>query len=271
MRKEFNPFTLWRWVPALTVCVLLLVGSTGAAQTSATPLPDAPAAHSADSQAVTARSLPKQFVKDQEAIWTSPAHIRINDLDWLVPMAALTAGTLETDRDAMIHVVTNDTKLNHDSVNASNALLGAIVAVPVVNLGYGLMENHEHARETGLLTAEAAADSAVVEEAMKLVFWRERPTVDNANGKFWQSSVGADSSFPSSHAIFAWSTAAILAGEYPSAWSRFAVYTLATGVSATRVMGQEHFPSDVLVGSAAGWLIGHYVYKVRHHWQPREG
>jgi membrane-associated phospholipid phosphatase len=34
-------------------------------------------------------------------------------------------------------------------------------------------------------------------------------------------------------------------------------------VGITRVLGQEHFPADVLVGGAAGWLIGHYV--VRHH------
>ena len=26
-----------------------------------------------------------------------------------------------------------------------------------------------------------------------------------------------------------------------------------------RVLGREHFPSDVLVGSAVGWMIGRYV------------
>jgi membrane-associated phospholipid phosphatase len=42
---------------------------------------------------------------------------------------------------------------------------------------------------------------------------------------------------------------------------------VSTGVSLTRVLGQEHFPTDVLVGSAAGWLIGHYVYRKHrlHH------
>ena len=28
----------------------------------------------------------------------------------------------------------------------------------------------------------------------------------------------------------------------------------------SRVLGHEHFPSDVIIGSAAGWLVGHYVY-----------
>ena len=26
-----------------------------------------------------------------------------------------------------------------------------------------------------------------------------------------------------------------------------------------RILGQEHFPTDVLVGGAAGWPIGHYL------------
>jgi hypothetical protein len=37
-----------------------------------------------------------------------------------------------------------------------------------------------------------------------------------------------------------------------------------SGVSLTRVLGQEYFPTDVLVGGTAGWLIGHYVFE-KHH------
>jgi len=48
------------------------------------------------------------------------------------------------------------------------------------------------------------------------------------------------------------------------------VYTAATGVSLTRVLGQQHFPTDVLLGAAGGWLIGHYVFRAHHHWKPRQ-
>ena len=64
--------------------------------------------------------------------------------------------------------------------------------------------------------------------------------------------------------MLAWTLAAVLAGEYPSKWMQVGVYTVASGVSLTRVLGQEHFPSDVLVGGTAGWLIGHYVFQ-KHH------
>ena len=45
----------------------------------------------------------------------------------------------------------------------------------------------------------------------KAVAMRERPTGDGAKGKFFQTSVGIDSSFPSNHSFLAWSSAAVLA------------------------------------------------------------
>ena len=84
---------------------------------------------------------------------------------------------------------------------------------------------------------------------------------------FSKRAQAVDSSFPSSHCVVAWSAAAVIAGEYPSRWTQFLIYSAATGVSLTRVMGQQHFPSDVLVGSAAGWLVGHYVFHHHNHWR----
>lgn len=239
------------------------------AHSNAARLPDAPTSHSKDADAVTVRNTPMHVVKDQAAIWTSPAHIRKHDLVWLIPLAGATAAAFATDHRAMTDVVSHDSQFNNNNVTVSNAMLGTLFAVPAASLVYGAFGQHPQARESGILGAETVADAAILEQGMKLIFWRERPYVDQGRGKFWQSSVGIDSSFPSSHAVFAWSTAAVIAGEHPAPWTQFTVYTLATGVSLTRVMGQEHFPSDVLVGSAVGWLAGHYVYKVRHRWQRR--
>ena len=107
-------------------------------------------------------------------------------------------------------------------------------------------------------------DSLVVDEVLKAVSMRERPTVDNARGKFFQTSVGLDSSFPSTHSIIAWSSAAVIASEYDGAMTEITAYGLATGLSITRILARQHFPSDVLVGSAVGWMVGHYVFR-KHH------
>jgi len=70
--------------------------------------------------------------------------------------------------------------------------------------------------------------------------------------------------------MLAWTLAGVVAGEYPSKWVQGGVYSIASSVSLTRVLGQEHFPSDVLLGGAAGWLIGHYVFEKHHaHHAPR--
>jgi membrane-associated phospholipid phosphatase len=213
---------------------------------------------------VSVRDLPANILRDQGPIWTSPAKFRVKDLDWFVPLAAATGVAMATDHDAMIHVVSRNPSLNSTSTNASNALTGTIIATPVALFGWGELKKNERARETGILGAEAMVDGVVVEQGIKLIFWRERPAADNSNGKFFQSAAGIDSSFPSSHAVVSWSAAAVLAGEYPSRMSRLLIYSAATGVSLTRVVGQQHFPSDVIVGSAAGWLIGHYVFR-KHH------
>lgn len=212
------------------------------------------------------RATPMNFVRDQGAIWTSPARVRGEDFHYLVPLGLVVTLAITTDHQAMTSVVSQNKSFNNTSTNASNVLLSPFVGVPVVMYAAGHLSDNDHARETGLLGGEAMADSLVVDEAMKLIFMRERPATDNGRGKFFQTSVGTDSSFPSTHSMIAWSSAAVLAEEYPSRINQLGIYGLATGVSLTRVLGQQHFPSDVVVGSAFGWMIGHYVYKKHHGW-----
>ena len=236
------------------------------AQTSTgeSALPNAPTPVTARGGDLTLMGLPMAVLHDQKGIWTSPARIRTKDLIWLAPLAAGVGVGLATDHHTMSTVVSHDPGFNSSNVNVSNSLIGGFIATPVVMFGVGHFEHNEKARETGLLGAEALVDGVAVEQGLKLVFWRERPALDNSRGLFWQGGAGWDSSFPSSHATLAWSEAAVIAEEYKSPWVQAGVYSLATGVSLTRVLGQEHFPTDVLVGSAAGWLVGHYVAK-RHH------
>lgn len=234
-------------------------------QSNIASIPDAPLPQVQSESAVTLRNTPVHILKDQAAIWTSPLRIRVHDLEWLAPLAAVTGASIATDHHAMASVVSHDPSFNHANVDASNALIGGMVAAPLAFYGFGHFREDAHARETGILGGEALVDGVAVEQGMKLIFWRERPDVDNAHGSFFQGSAGIDSSLPSSHSVLAWSSAAVIAAEYPSLWTQLGVYSLATGVSVTRVLGQEHFPTDVLIGSAMGWLVGHYVYRTHHH------
>jgi membrane-associated phospholipid phosphatase len=130
----------------------------------------------------------------------------------------------------------------------------------------GSATHNDHLRETGLLAGEAMLDATIVGTVLKYATNRERPDTGNGQGDFWPHGTRdatAGQSFPSGHAIGVWAFAHVVADEYPGFATKLAVYGLAAGVSASRVMGREHFPTDALVGSVFGYLIGGYVYN--HH------
>jgi membrane-associated phospholipid phosphatase len=203
---------------------------------------------------------------DQKAIWTSPFHLRPMDAVWLLPLGATTGVLIGSDHHTMtslININANDQKHFNTFSNAGVAALGVLPAGMYL---WSLRNDAPQAHETGLLTGEALADSLAVSEAFGLVFRRDRPTVNDAQGHFFSSSP-TDSSFPSNHATAAWAMASVIGDEYPGWVTRTAVYGLAAGVSVSRVLAEQHFPSDVLVGSATGWLIGHYIYRAHHNFR----
>ena len=256
------------------VAVLTIAYSCRAhAQSARDTLPDAPPPQTsgpiqpepAGNPPVTLRGAPKDILKEQQAIWTSPVRIRDRDLAYLVPLSLATTIAVTADHQVMSSARLNDASLNSHTATASNGLLGGFVVAPVIIYGLGHIHHDGHATETGILAGEAMVDSLVVDEALKAATMRERPTLDGAKGKFFQSGVGLNSSFPSTHSIIAWSSAAVIASEYPGPMTKLTAYGLATGLSMTRILARQHFPSDVLVGSAVGWLVGRYVFHKHHH------
>ncbi len=204
-------------------------------------------------------SLLKNIALDQKTIWTSPAHLRWADGSWLFPLAAVTGGFFATDRAVPPALSTDPNKLNRYTK------LSDYGAYSLIGAGGGLylwskLSHDDHQRETGILAGEAAINSFAVDTAFKYSFGRERPNQGQGLGNFFQHGV----SFPSDHSAVAWSIASVIAHEYPGPLTQVAVYGLATAVSASRVLGKQHFPSDVVVGGAIGWLIGRQIYRAHH-------
>ena len=226
------------------------------------PSPTAPAAP-------TLKGLPARFFRDELGVVTSPARIRKHDLLWLLPLAGASAASLATDTRAMRDVVSHDPGFDSSATTSSDVIRGIFIGGPVLLYGGGLLAKDEHARETGLLAGEAMVDAYVAGLAVKYVTLRERPSQNNGRGHFFSGDAASDPSFVSGHSIVVWSSAAVLAGEYSRPWQQAMIYTVATGGSLTRVLGQNHFPTDALLGSAAGWLIGHYVYRAHHRFAKR--
>jgi membrane-associated phospholipid phosphatase len=200
---------------------------------------------------------------DQREIWTSPLRVGKNDLKWLLPAAAVTGLLMATDHHTMT-LIHSDAAVRSRSANISNFGLAAFAAGSFASFSIGAITRNEHARETGILTAEAMADSFLVSEALKLAIQRERPQLDGSHGLLWQQE-SLSSSFPSQHAALAWSAAAVLAREYPGTITQWSAYGLASLISISRITAEAHFPSDVVVGAIAGYLIGRHIYNAHHN------
>jgi len=214
---------------------------------------------------VELKGVPLNIVGDTFREFTSPIYLRGRDLKWMLPLAAVTGVALSQDTHVAKDIVSHDPGFNKANNTFSSDLVYSYVAGSVTMYGAGLFGHNDHLRETGLLSGEAEVDAEIFDAVVKLASFRQRPTAPDYAGKFFQTSAGADSSFISGHSILAWSAAAAIAAEYPSPWKQAAVYTGATAISLTRVLAERHFPTDVLLGSAAGWMIGHYVVRAHHH------
>jgi membrane-associated phospholipid phosphatase len=200
--------------------------------------------------------LARNLAGDQRRIWTTPLRLQARDLYWLAPAALGTFGLVAADNDILRHF--GSTPMAHSN-SFSNYGLAALVGGGAMLYLRGTIIHDDHAREAGLLAGEAALNGVIVAEAMKFAFERPRPNAPKA-GDF--GTGGA--SFPSEHALAAWSIATVIAHEYPGPLTKILAYGAATGISLARVAARDHFPSDVVVGGAIGYLIGRYVYGAHH-------
>lgn len=220
-----------------------------------------PAALTSSAPSSLERSFLHDLLVDQKAIWTSPFHLQSRDLTWLVPAAGATAALIATDRK---NVGQDGDEPNQ--VAWSRGISQAGAAYSTFGLAAGLYlagrwGRNDHLRETGLLGFEALVNASVVGGVLKVAARRQRPDAEDREGAFFEGG----SSFPSGHAIAAWSLAAVISNEYSDRkLVSVAAYGLASLISVSRFTGGNHFASDVVVGSAFGYLIGRYVYRAHH-------
>ncbi len=201
------------------------------------------------------KSITKTLLHDQKRIWTSPARLQTRDWNRIVPLAGTTAYLLASDERNMKQRFHSNLSAKEGGALVSNLSLGALAAVPVYLSWYGWKHADDYAQETAILSARAAASSLAVAQILHLLTWRERPDEAAGAGRFYHSG-SVSSSFPSMHAASAWAMAPVVAQRYPGWLTKLGVYGLAGAATLSRLSAREHFPSDLLVGSALGWLIG---------------
>jgi Capsule assembly protein Wzi/PAP2 superfamily len=205
------------------------------------------------------KQFPRDLLLDQKSIWLSPAKLSFSDTQWLFPMGGIAAGMFVTDSQWNGHLSHSPSTISSYK-NLSDAAVGALIGGAGGLWVFSHFNHREHWRETGWLAGEAAINSLLVSESLKYAFGRERPYQGDGSGPFFSGGT----SFPSEHAAAAWSVAGVVAHEYPGILTKIIAYGLAATVDYSRVHGQQHFPSDVFVGSILGNLVAQNIYS-RHH------
>jgi membrane-associated phospholipid phosphatase len=211
--------------------------------------------------------MPKYILQDQKAIWTSPFHTSKNNLKYWLIFGGATGALIATDKWTVKQLPNSSAQ-----VNVSNwvSRVGSAYTLVPLSAGFyfiGTAAHDDHFRETGLLAFETLIDVNLVAGGLKLVADRARPLQNNGTGRFEDNTAGRwGSGFPSGHAINTWALASVIAHQYSHhKIVPILAYGLASTVIVARVGARQHFPGDVVAGSAMGWFIGDFVYGKRHN------
>ncbi len=231
--------------------------------------PTTQAAPAADAERdVSWKALTPNIGDDQKRIWTFPLRLRRKP-DWIPAVVVLgaTAGLIAVDHLEAASFRGTTAFNGFNSVFNSNATIAGILATPFAFYTAGLIRHDRKMQKTALLSLEALADSEIVATVIKDATRRQVPATINPNGNFsdsWGDNHGSywkgNGSFPSGHAIAAFSVATIVARRYRNhRWAPFAAYGMAGLVAFSRLTLSAHFLSDVFMGGALGYSISRFT------------
>jgi membrane-associated phospholipid phosphatase len=208
----------------------------------------------------------KSYWHDSKSFVISPAKWRTKQ--WIEFGVVAGAGVLAYTQDEKIQKYFT----NHQSETADNFSkyvfepFGRFAPVIIGGLYIGgrLVKDNRLAG-TSLTAAKAFVVSSVCAGIVKQLTHRHRPyqgdIPDHAN---WDGPFASYkyNSFPSGHSEAAFSMATVYAMEYSSTiWVPVLAFTLAAGTAVSRLYDNDHWASDVVIGSALGFVTGRFMWK----------
>jgi len=218
---------------------------------------------------VSWKKLVPNLASDQKQIWTFPTKLRKRKV-W-IPAAAIvgvTAGLVALDPKTAPYFRKTSSFDGFNKVFSGKATdIGNIVA-PVSLYAAGLIRKDSKMQSTALLAGEAIANAEILTTVMKDIDRRLRPSDIAPNGDFSNSwfqdnkrYLRSNGSFPSGHAIAAFSVATIVARRYGThhRWVPYVAYGGAALVGFSRMTLSAHFASDVFMGAALGYSISRFT------------
>jgi hypothetical protein len=218
-------------------------------------------------RSVSLRKLPSNILQDQQDICLFPTKVLKGHHIWpTLAVSGVTAGLLASDpHSAPTFRTTNSFNgFNHAFSSTNTAVF--IVAVPAVVYGVGRLRKDSYAQNTALLAGEAVVDGFILAIPFKAVTGRKQPLDYAGEGPYSDSFfTGSHNPFHSGgfysvHAMAATSVATVIAHRYRShRWVPYVAFGVAGAISFSRITRSDHFPSDVFLGGAMGFVIAKYA------------
>lgn len=213
-----------------------------------------------------------------------PFHIKRKDWGKIGVFAGITAGVAIAD-ESVSKFFSGLADRNKPISSASNFITSFGGVYEVITLAgfttYGFVFKNEKIKSTAFLASQAYITAGAIESILKFLSKRQRPNYINPqtnindptfHGPFYKfptqsSGLSTNSSFPSGHTTAVFAAATVYALEYRHhPWIPIFAYSFATAVGISRLTEDKHWPTDILVGAALGYLSGKQVVDNYHRY-----
>ncbi|MDQ6757944.1 MAG: phosphatase PAP2 family protein [Bacteroidota bacterium] len=216
--------------------------------------------------------------------FTYPFHLKKKDWGRIGTFAAVTATLALADEagSKFFSGLANRNKAVSSTSSFITSFGGVYEVATIVGFGtVGFISKNEKIKATAFLATQSYLTAGAIETILKYLTSRQRPNyIDpqtNENdptfhGPFYKfkpqtSGLSTNSSFPSGHTTAVFSAATVYALEYRHhPWIPIVSYSFATLVGISRMTENKHWPTDVLVGAALGYLSGKQVVNNYHRY-----
>ena len=204
----------------------------------------------------------KLFFTDAGMFFTSP--LRFSGDDWLLTGATAggTAALFLADKDVRSLMHRNQTQFLNDFSDVSR-IYGEDyfgVGLSAGMYGTGLFTKNRELKMTGFMVFESITFSAAITQTIKMIAGRSRPYVNKGNTDFHPFTIKEERvSLPSGHSTVAFAISSVLAGRINNTYASIGLYTLASCTALSRVYSDEHWASDIVLGSVIGFVTGNAV------------
>ncbi len=224
-----------------------------------------PTANSQDCETLLSKKYLKSYWNSGLTVLSQPLHYDWKDWTALGGVAA--AATLAFVYDDEIYGFVDKT-FNYNNVgkfaNVTDVFGEEYFILPCIAGTYAISAINKDCRlkNMSLAALQSFVYAEVASAGLKVLTCRMRPSDSGTQNWLGPFATFESTSFPSGHAMRSFAVAATVAGFYPEkTWVGVVSYSMAALCSAGRVVGKEHWTSDVVVGAALGYFIGRGVVK----------